>query len=156
MSITATLIAQILTFGLLVWFVKATLWGPMTRMLEDRKSRIAEGLAAAERGRREHELAEQRAEERLRDAKTQAAEIIAQAQKRSAEIIDEAKSAATVESDRIKTAAEAELGQEIARAKQQLRNQVVSLAIEGASRVLGREVDEKVHEQALNDLVNQI
>lgn len=156
MSITATLIAQIITFGLLVWFVKATLWGPMTGMLEARKSRIAEGLEAAERGRREHELAEQRAEERLREAKTQAAEIIAQAQKRSAEIIDEAKSSATAESDRIKVAAEAELNQEIARAKEQLRNQVVSLAIEGAGRVLAREVDVKVHEQALHDLVGQI
>lgn len=156
MNITLTLIAQILTFILLIWFINAKLWGPMTKMLEDRKTRIAEGLAAAERGRREHELAEQRAEERLREAKAQAAEIIAQAQKRSAEIVDEAKNSAVEESDRIKAAAEAELSQEVSRAKEQLRDQVVTLAVEGASRILGREVDAKAHEQALDDLIGQI
>lgn len=156
MNITLTLIAQILTFILLIWFINAKLWGPMTKMLEDRKTRIAEGLAAAERGRREHELAEQRAEERLREAKAQAAEIIAQAQKRSAEIVDEAKNSAIAETDRIKAAAEAELSQEVSRAKEQLRDQVVTLAVEGAGRVLDREVDAKAHEKALDDLIGQI
>jgi F-type H+-transporting ATPase subunit b len=155
-NITATLFAQILTFGLLVWFVKATLWGPMTKMLEDRKTRIAEGLAAAERGRHEQELAEKRAEEHLREAKQQAAEIIAQAQKRASEIVEEAKTDAEAEGSRLKAAAEAEIVQEVNRAREQLRGQVVQLAVVGAGRVLEREVDAAAHDKALEDLVAQI
>ncbi|MEJ2630283.1 MAG: F0F1 ATP synthase subunit B [Acidihalobacter sp.] len=156
MNITATLFAQILTFGLLVWFVKVTLWGPMTKMLEDRKTRIAEGLAAAERGRHEQELAEKRAEEHLREAKQQAAEIIAQAQKRASEIVEEAKTEAEAEGSRLKAAAEAEIVQEVNRAREQLRGQVVQLAVVGAGRVLEREVDAAAHDKALEDLVAQI
>lgn len=156
MNITLTLIAQILTFGLLIWFIKAKLWGPLTTMLEDRKTRIADGLAAADRGRREQELAEKRAQERLREAKQQAGEIIAQAQKRATEIVEEAKTDALAEGQRIKAAAEAELGQEVSRAREKLRGEVVQIAVVGAGRVLEREVDASVHEKALEDLVAQI
>lgn len=156
MNITLTLIAQILTFGLLVWFIKAKLWGPLTKMLEDRKTRIADGLAAAERGRHEQELAEKRAQEHLREAKQQAGEIISQAQKRATEIMEDAKTEALAEGRRIKAAAEAELGQEVSRAREQLRGEVVQLAVVGAGRVLEREVDASAHEKALEDLVAQI
>lgn len=156
MNITLTLIAQILTFGLLVWFIKAKLWGPLTKMLEDRKARIADGLAAAERGRHEQELAEKRAQEHLREAKQQAGEIISQAQKRATEIMEDAKTEALAEGRRIKAAAEAELGQEVSRAREQLRGEVVQLAVVGAGRVLEREVDASAHEKALEDLVAQI
>ncbi|APZ44425.1 F0F1 ATP synthase subunit B [Acidihalobacter ferrooxydans] len=156
MNLTLTLVAQIITFVFLVWFVNAKLWGPMTKMLEDRKTRIAEGLAAAERGRHEQELAEKRAEEHLREAKQQAAEIIAQAQKRASEIVEEAKNDAVAEGNRLKAAAEAEIEQEANRAREQLRGQVVQLAIVGAGRVLEREVDASAHDKALADLVAQI
>lgn len=156
MNITLTLIAQILTFVLLVWFINAKLWGPLTKMLEDRKARIAEGLAAADRGRHEQELAEKRAEERLREAKHKAAEIIAQAQKRASEIVEEAKNDAIEEGNRLKAAAEAEIEQEVNRAREQLRKQVVELAIVGAGKVLEREIDAKAHEKALQDLVAQL
>lgn len=156
MNITLTLIAQILTFLLLVWFINAKLWGPLTKMLEDRKTRVAEGLAAAERGRHEQELAEQRAEEHLREAKQQAAEIIGQAQKRASEIVEEAKNDAVAEGSRLKAAAEAEITQEVNRAREQLRGQVVQLAVVGAGRVLEREVDASAHDKALEDLVAQI
>ena len=91
MNFTATLLAQILTFAVLVWFVQRFLWGPLTNMLEERKKRIAEGLAAAERGQHEQELGQKRATEIMQHAKSDAAEIVNQAQKRAAEIIDQAK-----------------------------------------------------------------
>lgn len=156
MNITLTLVAQILTFVLLVWFINAKLWGPLTKILEDRKARVAEGLAAAERGRHEKELAEKRAEEELREAKQKAAEIIAQAQKRATEIVDEAKTDAIEEGSRLKAAAEAEIEQEFNRAREQLRSQVAQLVVMGASKVLEREIDPKAHEQALKELVTQL
>lgn len=156
MNITATLIGQILTFAVLVWFVKAVLWGPMIRMLEDRKKRIADGLAAAERGKHEQELAEERATEVIHEAKQQASDIIAQAQRRSNEIVEEAKEAAREEGERIKAAAHAEAEQEINRAKEDLRKQVGAIALAGAEKILKREVDAKAHNEVLDDLASQI
>lgn len=156
MNITATLIGQMLTFAVLIWFIKAVLWEPMLTMLEDRKSRIAEGLAAAERGKHEQELAEQKAADHLREAKEQASEIIAQAQRRASEIVDESKNAAREEGDRIKAAAEAEIEQEANRAREALRKEVSSLAISGAQQLLGKEIDAKVHAKVLDDLAAQL
>ncbi len=156
MNVTATLIGQMLTFAVLVWFINRFLWDPMTKMMEDRKKRIADGLAAAERGKHEQELAEKHAKEVIHEAKQQAAEIISQAQKRAAEIVDEAKGNARTEGERLLTAANAEIQQEVNRAKEQLRGQVVSLAVAGAGRVLNREIDTKAHDELLKDLVAQI
>ena len=97
MNITATLIGQMITFAVLVWFVQRFLWEPMLRMLEDRKARVAEGLAAAERGKHEHEMAQNRALELIKEGKQQSAELIAQAQRRASEIVDEAKDQARIE-----------------------------------------------------------
>lgn len=156
MNVTATLIGQIVTFAVLVWFINRFLWGPMTQMMEDRKKRIADGLAAAERGKHEQELAEKRAAEVIHEAKEQAAQIIAQAQKRAGEIVEEAKDNARAEGDRLIAAANAEIEQEVHRAKEHLRGQVVSISIAGASKVLGKEIDDKAHDALLKDLVAQI
>lgn len=156
MNVTATLIGQMMTFAVLVWFVNRYLWGPMTQMMEDRKTRIAEGLAAAERGQHEQELAERRAVEVIHEAKQQAAEIIAQAQKRGSEIVEEAKETARTEGQRIITAANAEIDQEVNRAREHLRGQVVSLSVAGAGKVLRREIDAKAHDDLLQDLVAQL
>lgn len=156
MNITATLLAQIVAFVLLIWFVNKVLWDPVTKLLADRQKRIADGLAAADKGRHDLVRAEERAKELLRDAKSQAAEIIAQAEKRGNEIVEEAKYAARSESDRIKAAANAELAQEVNRAKEQLRSQVAGIAVAGAQRILGREIDAKAHDTLLKDLVAQI
>lgn len=156
MNVTATLFGQMLTFAVLVWFINRFLWEPMTRMMEDRKKRIADGLAAAERGKHEQHIAEQRAREVLHEAKQQAAEIIAQAQKRASEIVDEAKEQARVEGERLKTAAQAEINQEVNRAKEHLRGQVVSLSMAGASRVLKKSLDGQAHDELLKDLVAQL
>jgi F-type H+-transporting ATPase subunit b len=155
-NITATLLAQIVAFALLIWFVNKVLWGPVTKMMADRQKRIADGLAAADKGQHEMALAEERAKELLRDAKAQAGEIIAQAEKRGNEIIEESKLAARTEGERIKSAAQAELEQEVNRAREQLRGQVAGIAVAGAQRILGKEIDAKAHGDLLKDLVAQI
>ena len=101
MNITATLIGQIVAFVLLIWFVNRVLWEPMSKMLEDRQKRIADGLAAGEKGHHELELAEKRAVESLREAKAKANEIILQAEKRAGEIVEEARMGARAEGERI-------------------------------------------------------
>ena len=156
MNINATLIGQSITFFFFVWFCMKYVWPPIMQALEARKKQIADGLAAGERGKHEQELAQKRATEVLAEAKRQAQEIIAKAEKRAAEIVDEAKSDAKGEGERILTAARAEIGQEVNRAKEGLRAQVVSIAIAGASKVLEREVDANTHNDLLNKLAAQI
>ncbi len=156
MNVTATLIGQMIVFSVLVWFVKSVLWEPMLKVLEDRKARIADGLAAAEKGKHEEELARQKALDELKKAKAEAAEIVAQAQKRASEIVDEAKNAAVEEAGRVKVAAQADIEQEVSRARESLRSQVSALAIAGAEKILGREVDAKAHAKALDELAAQI
>ena len=156
MNINLTLFAQTFVFAVFVWFVMKYVWPPIMHALETRRTQIADGLAAAERGKHEQELAQKRAAEVLAEAKRQAQEIIAKAEKRAAEIVEEAKTDAKGEGERILTAARAEIGQEVNRAKEGLRAQVVSIALAGASKVLEREVDANTHDDLLNKLAAQI
>ncbi len=156
MSITATLFGQIMTFAILVWFINKTLWGPMTAMLEKRKEKIADGLAAAEHNIKSQELAEQNAIAKVKEGKEQAATIITQAQKRSTEIIDEAKVDAKEEGKRIVTAAQAEITQEAERFKEGIRGKVVDITIAAASKIIKKEVNAKEHDVLLKDVIGQI
>ncbi len=156
MSITATLIGQIITFAILVWFIGKYLWDPMTQMMDDRKKRIADGLAAAERGKHSQELAEKKAVERMKEIKDQAADVLAQAQKRGAEIIEAAKVDAKEEGDRIITAANAEIEMETNRAKEALRGKVVDITLAAATKIVKKEVDAKNHAEILKDVVGQL
>ncbi len=156
MNITVTLIAQMIAFGLLIWFINKVMWGPLSGLLEARQKRIADGLAAAEKGKHEQALAEKRATELLKEAKDQAQDIVAQGQKRASEIVEEAKDTARAEGDRIVAAANAELEREVNQAKEVLRVQVAAIAVAGAEKVLKREIDAKAHETLLNDLAAQI
>ncbi len=156
MNITATLFVQMITFALFVWFTMRFVWKPLTGIMEERNKRIADGLAAAERGQHEQELAEQRAKESLHEAKERASEIVSQAQKRANEMVEEAKHEARAEGERLLAAAKAEIEQEANRAREQLRAQVAVLAVNGAERVLKREVDQNSHNQMLDELVSQI
>ena len=156
MNFNATLIGQMIAFAVFVWFCMKYVWPPMMKALDERKKTIADGLAAAERGQREHELAEERARESLHEAKQQAQEIIARAEKRAAEIVEESKADARTEGERMIAAARNELDQELNRVREQLRGQVASIAITGAEKVLEREVDEKTHAELLNKLAAQI
>lgn len=156
MNITATLIGQMIVFILLIWFIKKFLWVPMLTMLEDRQKRVADGLAAAERGEKQQELAEANAADALKEAKDQASDIIGQAQRRASEIVDEAKVDAVAEGDRIKLAANAEIDQEVNRAREQLRKEVSDIALQGVRKVVGKEVDATSHSKILDDLIGQI
>ncbi|HXH04659.1 MAG TPA: F0F1 ATP synthase subunit B [Candidatus Competibacteraceae bacterium] len=156
MSFNATLIGQMITFLLLVAFTMKYVWPPIMQAMQDRQKKIAEGLASAERGVREQELAKARAAELLKEAKQQAAEIIAQAQKRASEIVEQSKLEAQAEGQRQLAAAQAEIELEFNRARAQLREQVASLAVAGAGRILKRELDEKSNAKLLDDLVAQL
>lgn len=156
MNINLTLIGQSITFALFVWFCMKYVWPPIMGALETRRKQIADGLAAAERGQHEQELAEKRAAEHIKEAKGQASDIVAQAQKRASEIIEEAKNDAKTEAERIVTGANAEIEQEVNRAREQLRQEVVTLAIAGAEKVLKREVDKDTHTGTLDDLAAQL
>lgn len=156
MNINLTLFAQMLSFGLFVWFTMKFVWPPIMNALAARKAKIADGLAAAERGHHEHDLAEKRATERLHEAKEQAAEIVNQAKKRASEIVDEAKDDARSEGERIVTAAQAEVEQETNRAREELRSQVATLVINGAEQVLMREIDINAHNEVLDKLTAQL
>ena len=156
MNINATLIGQGIAFFLFVVFCMKYVWPPILHALEERKKKIADGLAAGEHGQREQALAEERAKELLRQAKEQAGEIITRADRRAAEIVEEAKDDAKVEGQRLLTAARAEIDQEVNRVKEGLRGQVVSIALAGAGKVLEREVDEATHAELLNKLAAEI
>jgi F-type H+-transporting ATPase subunit b len=156
MNINLTLIGQSITFIVFVWFCMKFVWPPIMGALHERQKKIADGLAAAERGQHEQELAEKRAAEYLHEAKEQAGEIITQAQKRASEIVDEAKDDARTEGARLVAAAQSEIEQEVHRAKEVLRQQVASIAVAGASKVLEREIDASVHDDILGKLVAEI
>ncbi|MGR8919792.1 MAG: F0F1 ATP synthase subunit B [Gammaproteobacteria bacterium] len=152
MNMNLTLIGQAISFAIFVWFCLKYVWPPILNALEERETRIADGLAAAEKGKHELELAEQRSGDVIREGKDKAQEFIAQAQKRGDEIIEAAKAAANEEADRIKAAAQAEIEQNRNQAREELRAQIGRLAIAGAEQVLMREVDENAHRDVLDKL----
>ena len=156
MNITATLIGQGIAFFLFVLFSMKFVWPPIMQALAARKQQIADGLAAAEKGRPHLELAEKRAGDVLRDTKGQAAEILAQAEKRAAEVLDEAKEHARAEAANILKAAQAEIGREINAAREQLRASVAGLAVTAATRILEKEVDAKAHAKLLDSVIQQL
>jgi len=155
-NINATIIGQIIWFLLFLWFVKAVVWPFMNRMIEERQKTIADGLAAAEQGKRALELSSRQAEQDLASARERASEILAQAERRAAQMIEEAKNAAKEEGNREKAAAQAEIEQEVSRAREMLREQVAALAVAGAEKILRREVNPQTHAQLLTELKSQI
>ncbi|MCD2449829.1 F0F1 ATP synthase subunit B [Methylicorpusculum oleiharenae] len=156
MSINATLIGQMITFALLVWFTMKYIWPPLFQSLEERKKKIADGLAAAERGQHEMELAEKKALGVLRNAKEQSADIVTMAQKRANEIVEESKTVAKQEGDRLLNAAKAQIDQELQQAKEGLRKEVSSLAIKAAEQILSAEIDEGKHQEIVSKISNQL
>ncbi len=156
MNINFTLFGQSLAFIVFVLFCMKYIWPPIMNALETRKKIIADGLAAAERGKRERELGEQRATEVIKEAKGKVAEMLASAEKRGAEIVEQAKNDAKVEGERIIAAARSEIDQEAQRAREALRKDVASLATVGAERILSKEIDSAVHAKMLDELAGQL
>ena len=156
MDINLTLIVQMLVFAAFVMFTMKLVWPPLARALEERQEKIADGLAAAERGRKELELAQHRVTDDLKQAKVQSADIVEKANKRAAQIIEEAKEAAKAEAQNQAKLAQEQLHQQVNQARQALKKQVAGLAIAGAEQILMREVDAKSNEALLNDLIKEI
>ena len=156
MNINLTLFAQAATFALFIWFTAKLVWPYLMRAIEDRQRNIAEGLAAAERGKQDLEQAAVRTSDMLREARQQAQEILAQADRRSSQMIEEAKNTASEEGARLVTAAKAEIEQEVSRARETLRTQVAALAVAGAEQILRREVDAKVHAELLSTMQSEL
>jgi F-type H+-transporting ATPase subunit b len=154
--INLTLIGQSITFLIFVWFCMKFVWPFIRNAMDARTQQIAEGLSAAERAHRDLELAKDKVSSQLKDAKVEAAAIIEQANRRAAQIIDEAKERAREEGERIKVSAQAEIEQESNRAREQLRAQVGALAVAGASRILGRAVDENAHRDIVDQLAQEL
>ena len=156
MNLNLTLIAQVVSFTVFIWFTVKFVWPPMLRAIEARQKTIADGLAAAEEGKRSLETSSKQADAAIKDARGRAQEIIAQAEKRASQMIDEARNAAKEEGNREKAAAKAEIEQEVTRAREQLRDRVASLAVAGAEKILRREVDAKAHADLLTAVASEL
>jgi F-type H+-transporting ATPase subunit b len=152
MNINLTLIAQAAVFALFIWFTAKFIWPPVVRAMDERRKKIADGLADAERSAKSLDEARQQAAKVQTEARTQAQSIIADSERRAQSIVDEAKVQAKVEADRLVAAARAEAAQAMQQAKSALRDQVALLAVAGAEQILRREINAQAHAQLLDDL----
>jgi len=156
LEINLTLIIQMLVFAAFVWFTMKFVWPPIMKALDERQEKIADGLAAAERGRRELELAQHRVKDEMKHAKVQAAEVLDKANRRAAQLLEEAKENARQEGLQLAKIANEHIAQEVNRAKDGLRKQVATLAVAGAERILMQEVDAEANRALLDKLVEEI
>ena len=156
MNINATLLGQAIVFGILIWFSVRFIWPPLVKAIEDRQKKIAEGLAAAERGQTELQSAHGEAQAIVNTAREQAKKIVDQAHKREVTIVEEARNTAVEEGKRIVESSRQDAQQEKARARDELRKDVATLAVAGASRLLQREIDAKAHAELIEQLAREI
>lgn len=156
MSINATLIGQAIWFAIFIWITMKFVWPPLEKAMSSRQKEIASGLEAAERAKKELQLADQRAGDIVREAKATSADNVAQAEKRSQQIIEEARENARLEYEKIVARAQIEFEQEIERAKQHLRERLSELAVAGAEKILQKEINPAVHADMLNALKQEL
>ncbi len=156
MNINATLFGQMITFAIFVWFTMKFVWPPITQALADREKKIADGLAAGERGERELELAQGKATDQIRESRAQGSEIVENANQKASQIIADAKGKARDEGAILLTRAKEEIEKEIGQVKAALRKQLASVAIIGAEKILARTIDEKAHADIFEKLIEEI
>ena len=156
MEIGMTLLGQALSFAILIWFTMKFIWPPLTQAMDERAQRIADGLNAAERAKAELKDADARVADEIKKARAQAAEIIDKAHAQANQIVDKAKADALLEAARVKATAQAEVEGMVGKAKEQLRGQVATLAVQGASKILQREINPDAHKALLDQLVTEI
>jgi len=155
-SINATLIAQIIVFGILIWVTMKYIWPPITQAMDDRAQRIADGLSAAERAKAELKDADARVADEIKKARAQASEIIEKAQQQANQIMDKAKADALLEAARQKAIAQTEIDGMVGKAREALRSQVAALAVQGAQKIIQREINADAHKALLDQLVAEI
>ncbi len=156
MNINLTLFAQALMFAGLIWVVATKIWPPLLSAIEERQKKIADGLAAADRAKQELADADARVADEIRKARVDASQITDKAHQQATQIVDKAKHDAIAEGARQKAAAEAEIANLSSKAKEVLRTQVAALAIKGAEKVLGREIDGARHRDLLDQVAGEI
>ncbi|MBF6986530.1 MULTISPECIES: F0F1 ATP synthase subunit B [Cupriavidus] len=152
MNLNATFFAQMVVFFILWWVVAKFIWPPLVKALDERATKIADGLAAAEKGKAELELANKRVDQAMAEARTEGAQRVADAEKRAQLTAEEIKQNAQAEAARIIAQAKADAEQQVTRAREELRDQVAVLAVKGAEQILKREVNAQVHSDLLNQL----
>ena len=156
MNINLTLVIQMVVFAILIWATMKFVWPMILGPMEERSRKIAQGLAAAEKGQQELTEARQRAETIIREARERANQIIEHAQHRANELIEQAKGSASSEGARIVAAAQQQIELDTTRAKESLRREVAGIAVGAASKLLGREIDARAHADLLEQLAEQI
>ncbi len=152
MNINLTMFGQLIMFAMFTWFCMKFVWPPIVIAMEERKKRIESGLLAAERGRSEQEEAQIKAQEMINQSKDQAADIIVNATRQALNMIEDAKNVALKEAGKVKAQAQTQLEQDTIQTRNELKNQVSDLVMQGVSAVLAKEVDAKVHQQMLGKL----
>jgi F-type H+-transporting ATPase subunit b len=155
-NITVTLIIQMLIFVIFVWVVMKLIWPIILGAMNEREKKIAAGLAAAEQGQKDLSEAKSRADDVIKEARTRALAIESQARTQANQIIDEARKAAGLEGEKALASAKSQIELESNRARDQLRGQVVSLAVAGAKRVLEKEIDAKAHGELLDQIAAKL
>jgi F-type H+-transporting ATPase subunit b len=156
MDINATIIGQFITFAILVWFTMKYVWPPIIGAMHEREKKIAAGLEASDRSKRELEMAEHKAYSIIREAKQQASQIIEQANLHSAQLIEEAKQQGKLENQRIVDMAQGEIDREVTQAREGLKAQLATLVVTGAERIIQRNLDSSAHNDLLNELAAEI
>lgn len=156
MNLNATLIAQIVVFLTFVVFTMKFVWPPLVKALDERAKKIADGLAAADKAKTDLALAEKRVGEELRKARESGAELRGTAEKQASALLEEARAEAARIVAAAREAAEAEAAVASQRAKEALRDQVASLAVAGAERILRREINPAVHAELLANLKQEL
>ena len=156
MNINATLILQSIAMMIFVWFCMKFIWPPLLKAMDERREKIADGLAASDRAEKALEEANVEAEKEIRAARDKAGEIVDQANQRHSQIVDQAKDDATAERHRQVAAAEADITQAANQAREELRASVAALAVAGASKILEKEIDENAHRELLDKLIAEI
>ena len=156
MNINATLLGELIAFIFFVWFCMKYVWPPIIGAIEERQQKIADGLAASERGEKDLELAQEKATDQLKEAKAQAADIIEQAKKRGSAIVDEETQRGHSEREKIIAQGFSEIEAERNRTKEELRKQVAALAVAGAEKILEREIDAAAQSDIVAKLVAEL
>lgn len=156
MDLNLTLVGQMITFVIFVWFTMKFVWPPVVKAMKDRQDKIAAGLAAAEQGEQALQIAERRIAEQMKETKTEAAKILEQAHQRAVHIIEEAKTQARQEGERLVHLAQDEIKREYSLAKSELLKQMSSIAVSGAEKILGREVDHASNDRLVDELVGEM
>lgn len=156
MDINLTLLGEIITFGIFIWFTFKYVWPPLMKVMDERRKQIADGIAAGEQGKKDLELAERQSKDMLAEAKAQAALFIEQAQQRARHLVEEAKDAARIEGERLIALAHSEITRETQMARSELMKEVSTISLALAEKILKREVSDTGNDQLIQDVLSEL